>query len=165
MTTTDLAADVADYLVTQATASSALQALGVTVFDGPQPSAAATGIEQVLWIGHNPREPGQQFGSAEQGFAFMASSIRDEAGTITCAAKHWTGDPAMRGHRDGCKAIVAGVEDLLRGGGANPGPGDSTMGGLVQWSEFTEATWWQSLVDGGGEALCVFEISYFARLT
>jgi hypothetical protein len=165
VTTTDLVADVADYLVDQCTASSALKALGVLVCDGPQPAGVTTGAEQVLWIGHNPKAPEQEFGKAEQGFAFLAASTRDEAATITCTAKHWTGDTAMRVHRDGCKAIVAVVEELLRGGGANPGPGDSTMDGLVQWSEFTEAAWWQSLAGGGAEAYCAFDISYFARLT
>jgi hypothetical protein len=163
---TDLVPDVLEYLVTQAKASPVLTGLGCAVFDGPQPTAAVNGKEYVLWIGHNPRVTDAQAGEAEQGFAFLASSTRDEAGQVTCTARHWSGDFQDFGsHRAACKQIVGAVELLLRGGGASPGPGDATMDGLVQWSEFTSAAWWQDLAGGGAEVFCAFEISYFARLT
>lgn len=163
-TTTDLAADVLDYLLAQCQASPALQALGVQVFDGPQPAGTISGVEQCLWIGHNPQQVNEEAAHMTQGFSFLSSNYRDESGEITCAAKHWTGDVAMKPHRDGCKQIIAAVELLLRGSPATGGPGDGSMAGLVQWSEFTEVTWWQQLASGGAEAYCVFKITYFARL-
>lgn len=169
MSLTDTVPDVIDYLVAQCQASAALAALGPAgceVLDGPQPSTAVDGKEYVLWIGHNPKSVDEPAGEAEQGFAFLASSTRDEAGEVICAAKHWSGDfENFAAHRTAVKAVLAAVELLLRGGDAAGGPGDATMGGLVQWSEFTEVTWWQSLADGGAEAYATFKISYFVRLT
>lgn len=165
MALTDRVPDVLDYLVTQAQASAALSALGVQVYDGPQPAGTTSGVEQALWIGHNPKAESEPAGSADQGFAFLDHArTKDESGEITCAAKHWTGDTDFSVHRAGCKQILAVLELMLRGDNTI-GPGDSTMGGLVQWSEFAAAAWWQTLIDGGAEALCVVKISYFARLT
>lgn len=167
MSTTDLVPDVTDYLVAQCQASAALKALGVQVFDGPVPPADATGVEQCLWIGCDPKNPGGEYGTSTQSFAYIGNDAtrRNQAGDITCAAKHWTGDTSSKVHRDGCKAITAVVEELLRG--VPPaGPGDTTMGGLVQWSEFAESAWYADLVPGGGaEAVCVFKIYFYVRLS
>ena len=168
MSTTDLIPDVLDYLVTtcQAATGTGGSLAGVTVFDGEQPSGAATGLEQVLWIGHNPMSPGEQIGDADQSFPHVGDMgrARDETGSVICAAKHWTGDTTMQVHRDGCKAIVGAVELMLRGLPSAGGPGDITLGGTVFWADFTGATWWQQLADGGAEAYCAFRVSYFARL-
>jgi len=164
--TTDLVTDVLDYLVTNCGSNATLQGLGVTVFDGPQPSGAASGIEQVLWIGHNPMDTGTEIGLADQVFSFVGDmgATRDETGEVICCAKHWTGDPSLKVHRDGCKAIVGAVELMLRGLPATGGPGDFSLGGLVFWAQLQGATWWQSLADGGAEAYCAFKISYSGRL-
>ena len=166
MSTTDLVTDVLDYLVAQCQAAAAGGSLaGVTVFDGPQPSAAATGMEQVLWIGYDPMSPDTPAGDMEEEFAFLGDkgATRNETGSVVCTAKHWTGDTSFRVHRDGCKAITGAVELMLRGLPPS-GPGDASMGGLVFWSQFTGATWYQRLADGGAEALCVFKIGYFGRV-
>ena len=166
MSTTDLVPDVTDYLVAQCQASSALTALGAVVFDGPQPTAATQGIEQALWIGCDALTAGDEpFGTSTQEFAYLGNDAtrRNEAGEIICTAKHWTGDTTMQVHRDGCKAIVGVVELLLRG--VPPaGPGDSSMGGLVQWSEVIESSWRQRQVASGAEVTCVFKVYFFAKL-
>ena len=168
-TTTDLVTDVTSYLVTmlQAEAVPGGQLASVTVFDGPQPSAAATSLEQVLWVGHNPMEPTQEFGEAQQNVPFLGDHGRtqDEHGFVQMAAKHWTGDTTMSVHRAGAKAIVAAVEVLLRGDATSGGPGDYSLGGLVFWALATGPyTWWQQLIDDGAEAYCGFRITYYGRL-
>ena len=169
MSTTDLIPDVLDYLVAQCQAAAVTGGAlaGVTVFDGPQPSAAATGIEQVLWIGHNPMSMGEEDASAEQEWPHVGDmgTQKDENGTIVCCAKHWTGDTTMSVHRDGCKAIVGAVELMVRGLPSAGGPGDISLGGRVFWAGVSGTTWWQQLKTGGGEAYCAFKIIYFARLT
>jgi hypothetical protein len=164
--TTDLVPDVIDYLVTACQSNSALAALGVTVFDGPQPSGAASGIEQVLWVGHNPKDTIAEIGSADQAYAFVGDmgATRDETGEVVLCAKHWTGDLSFKLHRDGCKAITGAVELMLRGLPATGGPGDFSLGGLVFWAQMQNAVWWQSLADGGAEAYCAFKVSYSGRL-
>ncbi len=168
MSTTDLVPDILDYLVTacQAATIPGGSLAGVTVFDGPQPSGAATGLEQVLWVGHNPQSLTEQAGLADQSFAFVGDqgATRDETGEVICCAKHWTGDLNFRVHRDGCKAITGAVELMLRGRPAAGGPGDFSLGGLVFWAQLLSATWWQSLADGGAEAYCAFKVSYSGRL-
>ena len=169
MSTTDLVPDVTDYLLAQCNAAAVTGGAlaGVTVFDGEVPKINATGIEQCLWIGWNALSAGDEpFGTSTQGFAYLGNDAtrRDNAGEIICTAKHWTGDTTMKVHRDGCKAIVAAVELMLRG--VPPaGPGDSSMGGLVEWSEFIEASWSQGLVASlGAQATCVFKVYFFAKL-
>lgn len=167
MSTTDLIPDVLDYLVTQCQAASAGGSLaGITVFDGQQPSAAAAGIEQVLWVGYDPMSPGMPVGDMEEEFAFLGDkgATRNETGSVVCTAKHWTGDTTMATHRDGCKAITGAVELMLRGQ-PSAGPGDYSLGGLVFWAQLTGASWYQQLIDDGAEALCVFKIGYFGRVT
>lgn len=166
-TLTSQTPDVLDYLVAQCQASQALQ--GVTVVDGPNVSGSLSGVEQVLWVGHDPRSVGEPDGEAEQAFALSMDQgrTRDETGTVTLTAKHWSGETeSFKVHRDGCKAIVAVVELMLRGLPSNGGPGDYTMGGLVLWSHVTGPfQWYQDLIDGGGEALCVFRVGHRGRLT
>jgi hypothetical protein len=165
VTTTSLLPEVISYLVAQLQAEAVPGGAlaGVTVFDGPQPSAAAQGVEQVLWVGHDPKNPAEPAGSSTQGFAFLSPSYRDESGEVTCCAKHWSGDTGFEVHREGARAIIAAVEVLLRGDPPQGGPGDSTMAGLVQWSEFTEEQLYQNLPGSGAEVVIPFKVTYFAR--
>jgi hypothetical protein len=167
-TTTTLIPAVTDYLTAQAQASSVLGGASpqVYVFDGPQPSKALSGVERALWIGWDPASEGQPAAGATQDFAFLDSGrTRDEDGEITCTAQHWSGDTTVKVHRDGCAAIVAGVELLLRGTPAAGGPGDASMGGLVLWSGVTGPyEWYPAQVPNGAQVLCVFKIAYRARL-
>ena len=169
MTITSQVPAVTDYLVAAAEASPVLGGASpqVYVFDGPQASGALSGVERALWFGWNPASAGEPAATADQDFAFIDSGrTRDEDGVIDCTAQHWSGDSTIQIHRDGCAAIVAGVELLLRGTPAAGGPGDASMGGLVLWSGVSGPfEWYPAQVPNGAQVRCVFRISYRARLT
>ena len=165
MTTTSQIPAVTDYLVAAAQAS---LSPGVTVFDGPQPVYAWQAIEQVLFIGADPMSLTEATAEAEQRFATALDSgrLRDEDGSIVCAAQHWSGDPAVKTHRDGAAAIVAGVELLLRGTPRTGAPGDASMGGLCLWSGVDGPyQWYPRQVTNGAAVMVVFRVTYRARLT
>jgi hypothetical protein len=167
-TTTQVPA-VTDYLVAAAKASPLLGAASppAYVFDGPQPPVATQSLERVLWIGADPLNPEDIAAEATQNWPVMDHArTRDEDGSITCAAQHWSGDPASKVHRDGAAAIVAGVELLLRGDTLAGGPGDASMGGLVMWSGVDGPfQWGPRQVANGAAMLVTFRITYRARLT
>lgn len=166
MTTTSAVPAVIDWLVGAAQSSPLLgqAAVPVSVFDGVQPPAATQGLSRVLWIGADPTQPDGTFGDNTQSWPVMDHArTKDEDGNLTCAAQHWSGDPAVKAHRDGADGILAAVELLLRGDGRT-GPGDATMGGLVQWSGTDSARWDTRQLAGGVAVLVVFTIIYRARL-
>lgn len=169
-TLTSLVPAVTDYLVAAAAASPLLGAnpvAKVPVFDGPQPPAATQGLERVLWIGADPAALGDPAAHADQVFALMDQArTRDEDGSVVIAAQHWNGDTSNKVHRDGAAAIIAGVELLLRGVPQYGGPGDTTMGSLVHWSEVTGPYDWRPRQVAGG-ALCLVTcfVTYHGRLT
>jgi hypothetical protein len=170
-TLTSQVAAVIDYLVTACEASALLgqnPTAPVQVFDGPQPPGVTQVFENVLWIGCDPSIPGTSVADASQDWPLLDHArTRDEDGTITCAAQHWSGDPSNQVHRDGAAAIVAGVELLLRGIPGDPGsPGDATMGGLVLWSGIDQfPVHAPRQAANGASWLIVFKIVYRARLT
>ena len=166
MTTTSQVPAVIDYLVAAAKNSALLGAAAtpVSVFDGVQPPAATQSLNRVLWIGADPTQPDGVFADGAQAFAVLDHArTKDEDSTITCSAQHWSGDPSVKVHRDGAAAILAGVEDLLRGDGRT-GPGDATMGRLVMWSGVDVGRWETRQLAGGVAVLVVFTVIYRARL-
>jgi hypothetical protein len=166
MTTTSAVPAVIDYLVAKAKASPLLGAASpvVNVFDGVQPPVVTRALNQVLWIGCDPTQPDAAWADATQSWAVMDHArTKDEDGVITCSARHWSGDPSVKVHRDGAAAIVAGVEQLLRGDG-NTGPGDATMGRLALWSGTDVGRWETRQLAGGVAVLVTFTIVYRARL-
>jgi len=165
MTTTSQIPAVTDWLVNAAENAAALS--GVSVFDGPQVPAATQSMESVLWIGADPASLSEATAEASQDWPVMDNArTRDEDGTITCSAQHWSGDTTIKTHRDGAAAIVAAVELLLRGTPRTGGPGDATMGGLVQWSGVSGPyAWYPRQVANGALMLVTFRITYRARLT
>jgi len=165
VTTTSQVPAVTDYLVATAQAWPSLD--GVLVVDGPQTPVATQDMQQVLWIGANPAELTGTSAEADQNWPVMDSArTRDENGTITCAAQHWSGDTTIKTHRDGAAAIVAAVELMLRGTPRVGGPGDASMGGLVMWSGVAGPyEWYPRQVANGALMLTVFRITYRARLT
>lgn len=166
MTTTTQLPAVIDWLVSAAENSPLLGQADprVFVFDGPQPPEATQSLNRVLWVGANPAEPDGMTGDTAQSWPLMDKArTKDEDGTVTCSAQHWSGDPAVKVHRDGANAIVAGVEQLLRGDGRT-GPGDATMGGLVFWSGVDTGQWYPRQIAGGVAVLVVFTVIYRARL-
>ena len=127
----------------------------------------ASGVEQVLWIGHDPKSIDEIDGEAEQTFALSMDQgrTRDEVGSVVCTAKDWSGDIDFAARRDGCKAIIAAVELMLRGTTTSGGPGDTQMGGLVFWSHVTGPwQWYPAQLTNGAEMVCVFRVAYRARL-
>ena len=166
MTTTSAVPSVIDWLVAAANASPLLgqASPAVSVFDGPQPPVKTQSLNRVLWIGCDAPNPDAVFADAVQAFALIDHArTKDEDGTVTCSAQHWSGDPSVKVHRDGAAAIVAGVELLLRGDGST-GPGDARMGGLALWSSTDVGRWETRQLAGGVAVLVVFTVVYRARL-
>lgn len=166
MTTTSAVPAVIDYLVAAAKSSPLLGAAtpAVSVFDGVQPPVVTQALNQVLWIGADPTQPDGVFADAAQAWAVLDHArTKDEDGTVTCSAQHWSGDPSVKVHRDGAATIVGGVEQLLRGDGRT-GPGDATMGRLVFWSGVDVGRWETRQLAGGVAVLVTFTIVFRARL-
>lgn len=166
MTTTSAVPAVIDWLVAAAKSSPLLGAASppVYVFDGPQPPAATQALNRVLWVFNDVPNPDAVAADAVQSWPVMDKArTKDEDGTVTCSAQHWSGDPSVKVHRDGAAAIVAGVELLLRGDGRT-GPGDATMGGLVFWSGVDVGQWSTRQLAGGVAVLVTFTVVYRARL-
>jgi len=168
-TITDLVHDVINYLVAQCQASTLLGAAvpPVAIFDGPTPPGEPLTSPQRVWIGHDALAGGGDAGMATQAFAYVGNSAgrRREDGEVTCTAEAFTGDVTMSVSRAQCKALVGAVEVLLRGTPGGLGPGDSSMGGLVQWSQVSGPYTWTQLQDATGtSAMCVFRVTYVAYL-
>lgn len=162
--TTSVVPAVIDYLVAQARAAPALA--GVMVVDGPQPSKSLQDIEQVLWIGADPADPGGDMAQADQKWPYSDKArTRDEDAVVVCAAQHWSGDTSNKVHRDGAMAIIAALDDLIRGDPSAGGPGDASMGGLVFWSGILGPYVFRPRQQGGGASMLVtFNVVYHARL-
>jgi hypothetical protein len=167
-TMVSLVADVTDYIFTQCQANPSLGAKTppVMVLDGEPPNESVYVAPQILWVGFDPVNSSTETGGADQVFAFLDQArTRDETGYIIMAAEDWSGDTNFQVHRDNVKTLVGAVEIMLRGS-PGLGPGDATMGGLVQWSQVQGPYTWHQYHDGNGaHAMCVFTITYFARLT
>lgn len=166
MTTTSAVPAVIDWLVNAAQNSPLLgqASPAVSVFDGVQPPAVTQSLPRVLWIGADAPNPDAVFADAAQSWPLLDNArTKDEDGTVTCSAQHWSGDPSVKVHRDGAAAIVAGVEQLLRGNGRT-GPGDATMGGLAQWSGTDVGQWHTRQLAGGVAVLVTFTVVYRVRL-
>jgi hypothetical protein len=137
----------------------------VYVQDGPLATMDPLVFPQRLAIGWdslNPNEPGVD---GHQEFASLGTRLRDERFDIVCTAEDWSGDVSMKPRRDNCFGLVAQVELLIRG--APPrGPGDTTMGGSVVYSQISGPLQFHMSQDpSGASATCVFRISARARLT
>ena len=168
-TITDLVHDVIGYLVTQCQQNPALGAANpqVIVVDGPNtPGEGVQTNPQVLWIGYDAQNDAEDFAAARQRWPFLGASgnFREEQASIVCTARAWSGDPQPAPARLLCKGLVGAVEIMLRGA-PTTGPGDSTMGGLVQWSQVDSFAWSQKSTGDGYSATCVFQVSYLARLS
>ena len=176
---TEYIPQVINYLLAQAASSTSLGAapVPVTVIDG-QPVTQdvlvvnETGLTQRLWVGSSGYvQSGQTDAAAmsHQGFAFINQGrTRDDDIDIACAAEAIAGDSVMAEARAGAFAVLAAVELMLRGApGTSPAsPGDTTMGGLVYWSEVTgPIELMQEQSSQGSIALVKFRVTAFVRLT
>lgn len=176
---TDRTPQVIAYLLAQSAIDPNLGAAtpAVVIIDG-QPknkdvlALNPVGLTQRLWVGSGGYvAPGQMDtgGDSDQGFAFLDQArTRDNAIEVDCAAEAITGDTDMAAARNGAFAVMAGIELMLRGSvNTSPAsPGDSSMDGLVQWSEVAgPITLSQGQLAGGAVALVRFKVSAFVRLT
>jgi len=176
---TDYIPNVIAYLLTQAASNVALGAapVPVVIIDG-QPATqdvlavSPTGLTQRLWVGSSGYVPSGQTDAAamsQQGFALLDQGrTRDNDLDVACAAEAISGDTEMATARAGAFAVMAAVELLLRGyPGTTPGsPGDTTMGGLVKWSEVTgPIELMQEQQSSGAVALVKFRVTAYMRLT
>ena len=103
---------------------------------------------------------------AQQTWAGLGANARNETGTVTCAALVWRGNPGDTGQRearDAAAAIVAAVENSLRGE-----PGEPHLGGVVpglMWVGFgSRVRLVQDQTESGPMALVVFDIDFKARI-
>lgn len=169
MTTTSQLPDVIDYLVATAQSSPLLGAsplAPVRVIDGPPPTGDQLAEQRLLYIGHNPKSPQEASSDGAQAWPVLDyARTKDEDAPVLCAADAWTGSQVMKGARDACAAIVAGVELLLRGSPDQGGPGDASMGGIALWSGVDAMAWYERQTTDGAGCLCVFTVVYKARLT
>jgi len=106
-----------DYLVTTFTAASTLGAASppVTVFDGPQTTAAPYPL--ILWVGVDDPDTADVAPSAaasEQEWAALGKLARNEITTIHCVAEAWTGADDIKSMRTAAFAIEGAVEDIVR---------------------------------------------------
>ena len=151
-----------DYLFTTFTNAATLGAAPapntVTVFDGPQTTAAPYPL--VLWVGLDDPDTDQVAPSAaasEQEWAGLGKLGRNEISTIHCVAEAWTGADDIRSMRVAAFAIVAAVEDIVRsdpfsGLALFPDPG---VTGLELRQNNTQA---------GSQARVSFQIAFKSRL-
>jgi len=176
---TDFIPNVIAYLLAQAAVNPALGAapVPVAIIDG-QPVTQdvlvlnETGLTQRLWVGSGGYVTSGSVDSAaisQQGFAFIDQGrTRDNDVDVQCAAEAIAGDSVMAEARAGAFAVMAAIELLLRGypGTSPASPGDTTMGGLVKWSEVSGP------IELGQEqsgqvaiALVKFHVTAYMRLT
>jgi len=98
---------------------------------------------------------------AQQSWAHVNHTARDEEGDITCAALSWTGDGDEAGQkaaRDAVYATTAALENVLR---ADPTLGVAT----VLWASFgTSQQLKQAQDQHGAIALLLFRVHFKARI-
>jgi len=152
------------YLVTAATAAFPAP---MQVVEGPMLSDTQLTPTARIWIGADPTSEGEA-ATAEQEFATIVQArSRNETGEIVCCVEYWTGNadnPAAQ-VRAGAFGLLATFELLLRGS-PTTGPGDTTMGGAVKWSQIAGGlTFSYDSDDAGMIGRIVFHVQYMQRLT
>lgn len=173
-TITDQTGAVIDYLVAQCQASPSLGAANppVIVFDGPTLTSTQLVAPNRIWVGADgPATAGVPTESAtfDEAFAFIDKArTRDNTIDVAMAVENWNGDPsqpAVKTCRDTAFGLMAAVETLLRGS-PDTGPGDSSMGGLVLWSEVKGPGAVVTARNSSGVSVLVrFRVTAFTRLT
>lgn len=165
MTATSALFDAIGYLVTAATTAFPDPAQVVEGFMLSDPQLTPT---TRIWIGYDPTNDAVAGADATQEFATINNArSRDETGTITCAIESWTGDADNQAAtvRANCKALLSTFELLLRGSPLT-GPGDTTMGGAVKWSQVTgPIEFFYDSDDNGLIGRVIFHVQYYQRLT
>ena len=96
-------------------------------------------------------------GEGRQKWAHTGPRVRDEEGSITCAAYSWNGDGDQKAARD---AVFAMAEVIVDAAVTLPSMGLANSLWVVPMADhnLTQNQW-----DGGASALLVFTIGYHAR--
>ena len=164
MTSTSQLAAAINYLVAKATAAFPDP---IVVIDGPMILDTALTPTSRVWIGADPTSEGDA-ATAEQEFATINQArSRNETGEIVCCIEYWTGnaDSPAATVRAGAFGLLATFELLLRGS-PTTGPGDTTMGGAVKWSQVAGGLAFSYDPDDNGMiGRIVFHVQYMQRLT
>lgn len=133
----------------------------VSVYDGFGLSDDAFDFLMVGVEDPNGSEPTSA--DVQQEWAGLGANSRYEAGTVTCAALVWNGNPGDEGQREArakASSIVAAVENDLRD--------DPNLGGVVpglMWVGFgTRLRLVQDQTESGPMALVVFDIAFKAKI-
>jgi hypothetical protein len=130
----------------------------VQIVDGP-PVDDQSGADQ-LCIGYQPGEG--ESASMLQEFTYAGARRREENGVINCWIDSWTGDSDIRPRRQRAFALLAVVEDALRG--SQTAPEAPTLNGVVQWSQVAGGSLVQVNTDQGVRAGVAFTVTYLARI-
>ena len=165
MTSTSQLGAAIGYLVTAATAAFPAP---MQVVEGPMIVDSELTVPARIWIGNDPTTDSGDAGEAEQEFATIAQArSRNETGEIVCCIEYWTGNadnPAAQ-VRASTFGLLATFELLLRGS-PSTGPGDTTMGGAVKWSQIAGGLAFSYDSDSTGMiGRIVFHVQYMQRLT
>lgn len=129
------------------------------VIDGP-PTQGATSGTDVLVIGWDGTEDGDEAGLVSQEWAGIGNRARNENLSVTCYAESTSGDTALKPTRDAALAVVQAVEDALR---ADPQLGGSLTGpSYAQFGEITALRHPQT--PSGVRAGVVFTVTAFSRI-
>lgn len=133
----------------------------IAVYDGYGLSDDASDFLMVGVEDPNGSEPTSA--DVQQQWAGLGAKARYEAGTVTCAALAWRGNPGDAGQREAraaAAAIVAAVENDLR---ADPNLGGAVPG--LQWVGFGDRLRIvQDQTQSGPMALVIFDIAYKAKI-
>jgi hypothetical protein len=115
----------------------------VQVLDGPPVGDLADAdYVTVGW------QPGADEGaSLSQSFAYAGARVREEDSVILGYVESWSGDTDMKARRDRAFELLGVVESVIRASGGNPTA--PTLGGVVQWAEFTAGSLRQISSDQG----------------
>ena len=171
MTTTSAIGNAIAALVAAVNAAVAAGSFGkdVAVFEGFYIADSELTLQSRIWIGYDPINPANPAAEGTQEFAALNQArSRNETFSIVCAVESWTGnaDNATATVRANVFALLAQFELLLRGTAASAGPGDTTLGGKVLWSQVTGPIIFDYVGDDSGVlGQLSFHVACAARLT
>lgn len=132
----------------------------VSIIDGP-PVTDLTD-EDLVFVGWQPEADTGVGVQLTQDFAGATTRIRDESFEIGCYAESRSGDVDMKARRDRAFALVAVVEQVLRG--TEAAPDAASLGGAVLWSHLTAGNLRQLQTQDGALAGLDFTVSCRARI-
>jgi hypothetical protein len=158
-----LASTAATVYAAYATANS----MTIEVFDGPPPAASQGTVQAQVFVGFDPDNAELPVVVGDQEFGPLGARTRNETFEIACCARYWSGDSTnVKAVRDIAFDLLAQFETMLRGSPAVGGPGDTTLGGNVLFSQISGGIDYTQLSGSSGLIGQInFHIACRARLT